>query len=170
MRKAPVIPGRRPWDLIKKSIQLSMLSLLCLTLTSCSLMRSAFGPQQVKVAVQDISIKGMNGQNVHIDVRLEVDNPNSYSLTLGDFVYHLEVNGTELVSGNYGEDIKLTAAAKTIATIPLALNFTTTLKLLGQISQKNHGLVAKWRASAKAKSWLVDLPLSITGEKILALP
>ncbi len=75
------------------------------------------------VAFEGITLHGLNQDGASLEVRLRVENPNSYRLVVKHFSYRLAVAGTPVGGGETDSNIAVEAKAGGDVELPVALDW-----------------------------------------------
>jgi len=107
-------------DLIAATHRISrafFLAALLPFLTACTVWRSP------AVAFEGIDLHGLSQDGAALEVRLRVDNPNSYRLVVRQFRYRLTVGGSPVGSGETAAEVPIEAKTGSDVSLPLALDW-----------------------------------------------
>jgi len=105
------------------------LFLLLLFLTGCSLFIN-----KPDVAVKNVTLTGVDGKGVWIEIILSVANPNSYRLTLSKYSYDLYVSSLPLTKGENANTIEFPGKEVTEVRLPARVEFRDLLKVMKAVS------------------------------------
>jgi Late embryogenesis abundant protein len=75
------------------------------------------------ISFDGISLHGMNQNGASLEVRLRVDNPNSYRLVVKHFTYRLTLGGTPVGGGETDSDVAVEAKSGSEVALPVALDW-----------------------------------------------
>ena len=139
------------------------LFLLLFFLTSCSLFID-----KPDVAVKNVTLTGVDGKGVWIEIKLLVANPNSYKLTLSKYRYDLYVSSLPLTSGENVNTIEFPGNEATEVRLPARVEFRDLLKVLKAVSDPEkvpYRLIAAFNIHAPLGS--ITVPVDRMGTFVL---
>lgn len=91
--------------------------------------------QEPEVQVLSNRLVGLSPTSALIETRLEVKNPNLFSINVGALDYELAVNERRLLAGEQGQGNSLAAGGSTVVTLPVEVVFTDLLGLVSDLQQ-----------------------------------
>ncbi len=125
-------------------------------------------PQRPSISMQGARIDRMSLSGAEIVLRLGVDNPNAFAVTLDQLDYNFAVNGQRWATGRYGESVRIAADARTVLALPLSVRFanigTSAYELLQGNAQVDYRLEANLAGTAGLDGFgAFELPLEHSG-------
>lgn len=130
-----------------------ILVLLSLNFSACSSLGKSLSSWLVtepKIMLSGLEVEKANLSKVNLKVKVLIDNPNSFSLSLDDMTYSLKEEKTFLASGHFKKKTTIEASSKTDLTLPVELNLKSILpRLLKMSLKKEKSLTVTWNATAK---------------------
>lgn len=121
----PMVAIRRQWGAILRLLQASLILLLGVWLTGCSLLVATPG-----VAVKDVNLRSMDSSGMEIEITLAVTNPNSFALKPLSFDYEVTALSLPLAKGSGREAIEFTAGATTDLRLPVRVSYADLWEIL----------------------------------------
>ena len=101
---------------------LRALQVLCLAASLAALASCAVWKKPV-IAFEGLSIHGFNQDGASLEVRLGVENPNSYRLVVKHFTYRLTIGGAAVGGGETESGVAVEAASERDVALPVALDW-----------------------------------------------
>jgi LEA14-like dessication related protein len=80
-------------------------------------------PKIPQVEVRSIKLQQLSMSGADLQLELDVDNPNAFSLLLNRLNYNLELNGHQVSDGLMSKAVQVEEGGKTSIKLPLSLNF-----------------------------------------------
>lgn len=134
-------------------------SLLCLLLSSCSVLERVVERPQVNLA--NIYMDNMTLTGAELVLDLQIDNPNGFDLEIQGMDYNLNINGHDVATGENKQKLKLRANGKSQVTIPVAFHYQQIFNSISQVLTEK-SLSYSLRGST---DWgLFQVPFSSSGE------
>jgi hypothetical protein len=132
---------------------LAMVISCLLMLSGCEVAKTLESTGLVKrpsVALQQLTLTGVDGQGIGFNLGVAVNNPNPITLQLADVGYQLQVNGKSLVSGRQADGLSLKANDTSMLQVPIHLSFQD-LSSIGQglLQQKSAQYVLNTQVAIK---------------------
>jgi LEA14-like dessication related protein len=94
-----------------------LLLALAASLASCAVWKKPV------IAFEGITLHGMNQNGASLEVKLRVENPNSYRLVVKHFTYRLTVGGKPVGGGETDSDVAVEAKSGSEVALPVALDW-----------------------------------------------
>ncbi len=115
-----------------------MLSLLVLCVgifAGCTFLKEliGLGPQRPHVTVKSIAVEGVSLHAVDLRLTLQVENPNSFELSLGTLSYTIDAVGMTIARGAYSETFKVPAKGVNQIRLPLVADPKNILRLVNEV-------------------------------------
>ena len=130
-------------------------------------------PRLPKISLENLSLTKLNYTGATLALKLQVDNPNAFSVGLDKLNYDFTVNGKQWLNGNKNGLGNLKSGQKSVITLPITLNFaqmgSSLYGLLKGGQDLNYKLNGKLDASSGHQ--LIgnfDMPFSNSGKVRLA--
>ncbi|MEN8168373.1 MAG: LEA type 2 family protein, partial [Pseudomonadota bacterium] len=80
-------------------------------------------PKIPKIKVSSINLQQLSMSGADLQLELDVDNPNAFSLLLNRLNYNLELNGHQVSDGLMSKSVQVAEGGKGRIKLPLSLNF-----------------------------------------------
>ena len=80
-------------------------------------------PKIPHIRLAGIKLNSLNMLGANLELKLIIDNPNTFSVLLNKITYELTVNGLNWIQGQTNSALSLTGTKDQTVTIPLTLNF-----------------------------------------------
>ncbi len=103
------------------------LLLLLALLTGCKLL-----VKEPVVTVKDLSVVSLTGAGAGMELRLNVQNPNAFDLSLLGYSYQLTVLERPLATGVAREEIKFPSGGQTELRIPIKISYADLLEIFNR--------------------------------------
>ena len=84
------------------------------------------------VVFEGVTLHGLTQNGASLDVRLRVDNPNSYRIVVQRFTYRLSIGGTPAGGGQIDSDVAIDSRAGSDVELPVALDWS---ELKGRVAE-----------------------------------
>jgi len=110
------------------------------------------------VDLVDFGVSNFSLQGITFSAQLEVDNPNSFGLSVNSYQYNLALQGHSGISGDNEEGFHVAAASKQMITIPVTVKFAEVLQLTKKLGKDT------------ALAYDLDLTLNLKAPVISNLP
>ena len=123
-----------------------LIALACLWLSACASIPTS-RPIAPTVEIQSIDIVKIGFRNQDLEIKLKVNNPNSYDLPLQALAFIAAVEGAQIAQGTSNEKVTLPAEGEAIMNVQVSTRLS---KLLG-------------RLLSSANSDVADIAYDITG-------
>lgn len=123
-----------------------LIALACLWLSACASIPTS-RPIAPTVEIQSIDIVKIGFRNQELEIKLKVNNPNSYDLPLQALAFIAAVEGAQIAQGTSNEKVTLPAEGEAIMNVQVSTRLS---KLLG-------------RLLSSANSDVADIAYDITG-------
>lgn len=75
------------------------------------------------VKFNSLELKGLTWEDIDVDFKFDVDNPNPIDIPLQRFNYGLDLSDIEIISGDSPDGLNLEAEGQSVVTLPLNLSF-----------------------------------------------
>lgn len=116
--------------MIKNIYRSAFVFVVVLALAACA----SFNPiEKPKVAITNLKMAPGNGFQQKLLVGLQLDNPNSFAVNLGQLRYTLELQGQSLAGGSLNDEISLPANGQAQLVIPVEVNLLNGIGVLSKI-------------------------------------
>ncbi len=139
----------------------SLLLVAGMFFSSCaSLTKNLFKDPEVKVT--GISVKNVSKDDVTVDLKLNIFNPNSLSLDLGKVTYGLSLSGHKVTEGVSDQKVPIKANADNEVVIPLTFKYDTVGSLLTGLFKKT--LTKQYELTGSVDVGIFSIPFSKQGE------
>ena len=90
---------------------------LAATLVSCTVWKKPV------IAFEGIALRGLNPDGAKLEVRLRVENPNSYRVVVRHFLYRLKIGGAPVGGGETDSDVAVEARSASDVALPVSLDW-----------------------------------------------
>lgn len=146
------------------------LLLLVHSLGACTYLQETigWGIQRPTAKLESVSIKKISDQSVHLQITLQVQNPNSFNLKLSDINYQLHINKALVAIGSHRAPLEIHSRENKIVKIPLEVDIKRSLHIVQYLLKgQKRQMKAYWEATAFFKSSLGSIKLAFQDEKQL---
>jgi LEA14-like dessication related protein len=136
--------------------------ILVLTVTgvsACSVLQQAI--EKPKVHVESVAFHPVSLKEGRLDSRMQIHNPNSFSLPLRKLAYQLKLNGREFVNSTLSFDKDIPAKGTIALQVPIHFHYGELLHGLSSIFERHD---IQFQLSGKMDFGVVTIPFSKTGE------
>ena len=133
---------------------LILIAVSVLLLSGCESLRDvvdAIHRPEVRIDAAELEALSFSGLTLRFDV--EIRNPNPIGISLSDFDYELQIEGTPFVSGEVDEKISIAARDRSIVALPVELGFEELVKTIRELEDREE---AAYRLSS---GFSFDLPV-----------
>jgi len=90
---------------------------------SCSTLLEMASAQKTTLSLFDFKIDNISLQEVYLCFDVEVNNPNSFQISLNHYAYDFQINGNSFVTGTQNLETELEASSTSIFQIPVTFEF-----------------------------------------------
>ena len=135
------------------------LILLLSALVGCATLQ-----QQLKtpeVTVQRVDIGRVSLTDMDLDVKLGINNPNLFGISLAGLNYRLEVNQRALLQGRSDQRVQVAAADSSQVSLPLSLNYADMADGIGALLSQD---TIAYQLTGDLNFGLFSVPYSYRGE------
>lgn len=124
-------------------------------------------PPALKISSLKVQKMGLSGAD--LELKLEIDNPNAFSLLASNFNYDFAVNNQSWVKGTSPEQIRIAEKEKSFMAIPISLDFFSMGQAALQLLSGNQAVEYAFRGNVDVNSSLpllkeIRLPIEKTGQ------
>jgi hypothetical protein len=145
--------------------------MLLTTLPACGVQQLAKGELQApRVTFQGLTIYRPTARGWPLGARLLLENPNSQSLNLLGYDYHVWIEGKSVAQGESQQAVNLSAMGQTVAEVPIVVQLPTVMELLPhfltqrQKERKLHYQIAGSFRLASVLGGIIPIPFKFQGE------
>ena len=103
----------------------------------CAALKEIAKVQKPQVKVDKVKITGLDFTQIHLNVKLNIDNPNPFSVKLPGFGYNFLLEENSVVQGENNELLNISAQGKSEVDIPLSLTYTDLYKSIKILQSKD---------------------------------
>jgi LEA14-like dessication related protein len=107
---------------MKKFVFAGLCVLGCFLLSTCESLSSAL--REPVLSLNSVDVAGIDFNGVDLVARVNVENPNGFSIPLPRIDWEFFLNDNSFVSGNIKEDTVIKARKSTVVDVPLSLSYT----------------------------------------------
>lgn len=100
----------------------AIILVLSLHIFSCSSFEKLKDPE---VKVTGVNVTDVGAQDLSVDLKLNIKNPNARTFSIGKIVYGLSLSGQAVTEGTYDKGIELPAEGATDVTVPLKFKYAS---------------------------------------------
>ena len=115
-----------------------------------------------EVKVSDFKLVGIDSKGVHIDLGLNIKNPNALPLNLDEIEYALKVSGEQVTKGVFEKGISIPANGAGAVKVPLHFQFQSVGNLLSGII--NRSFKKDYELNGTVKLGIFSIPFAQKGE------
>lgn len=120
------------------------------------------------IGLKSIRLKKLSFSGADFEVQVNIDNPNSWPLTVNEIQYEMSINGKQWINGRTTERLTLSAKGKNNLLIPFSLNFIEMGSSVYNVVTEGKGLNYKLTGQANIGSTLemlgeLNLPFNLSG-------
>ena len=137
-----------------------MAVVLAFAVFGCSSIAETF-IDKPKIALASIALQDVTLIGATVQIGVEVDNPNSFSLRIHSIQYNLELGGRAISKGKIESLAEVAAKSKTVVMVPVPVKFADLFASVSEFFAKN---TSRYRLQGEAKVGLLTLPFDETGE------
>jgi len=138
------------------------LLLLAIYLSACAVVQQVV--KKPSVHVEDVKYRSISYEEGRLDSRMQLTNPNPFSLPLKQMHYTLRLNGHELASSTISFDKSIPARGTIQIQIPIRFRYRALLTGLGSLLQSQH---VSYQLGGQLDFGLVSVAVSKNGEFVL---
>lgn len=146
-------------DSVIRIFHLLLVGLLTTAATGCAVLQQVV--KKPSVQVQSVSFHSQGLREGKLDSRLQVTNPNGFSLPVRTLSYRLRVNGHQLVEGKLSFDKNIPAHGSLVLNLPVRFQYQQVLNGLTSILQRRQ---ASYQLAGELNLDLVQIPFSKSGQ------
>ena len=117
--------------------------------------------QKPTVSVTSAQFKQVTLQEGLLDARIQISNPNSFSLPVKGIVYRLVLNNREFANSTMSFDRKIPAKGSIQAALPIRFRYVELIEGISQILTRQH---VTFQLTGDVDVGLFSVPYSKTGE------
>ena len=140
-------------------IKATFLMLLAGMVSSCEVIQQAI--EKPTVHVKEVKYHSVSRKEGQIDSRMQISNPNSFSLPLRNMTYNLKLNDRVFADSKLAFDKDIPAKGMIELNIPIRFQYGELLHGISSIIAHQH---IKFRLEGKLDLGLIEIPFSKTGE------
>lgn len=144
--------------------KLRLLTLLVLTVSivSCASIKEMIKEPDVKY--DDMKITAISLKDIDLQFNFQINNPNSYGVTLTDFDYQLEINNASFLDGEQTAETQVPASGSGFFQVPVRVNYSTLYNTVRSLSGKDEAPYRiKGTARVKTPIGPIGIPFSASG-------
>lgn len=111
-------------------------SFFAFSIGGCQYFNNLFKPviQRPEFKIEDIRFVGFNFKELSIKVKVQIQNPNKFSLEFSNLFYEVYIDeDTKIAFGEYKEKIILPEQGKTLLVLPLVISHKKTVSYLQKL-------------------------------------
>lgn len=105
--------------MIKRHLLAMML--IIMTLSSCSMIKDHI--KKPTLSYKQTEVKAISLTSVTLNVRMQLKNPNTFSISVKGVRYALNVHGKKVLSGHISQQSKIVAMGETEIQLPLTIHY-----------------------------------------------
>jgi LEA14-like dessication related protein len=138
-------------------------------LSGCTFLKETIGlgPTKPKVQVVDVAVTKASLVALELTVRLRVDNPNGFDLDFSKLRYRMVAGELEIAKGTYDKKIKVPEHGRVDVDLPLTVDTNNALKLIKDVVQGHHDVVAETTATADFDTPLGAMAVDVVDKRPL---
>lgn len=125
----------------------------------CSVLEQSV--QKPTVAVTQVTFKQVSLQEGILDARIQISNPNNFSLPVKGITYRLQLNEREFANSRMTLDNKLPAQGSVQASVPITFRYVELIEGLGRLLNRQR---IHFRLAGEADLGVIRVPYSKSGE------
>jgi LEA14-like dessication related protein len=110
--------------------------ILSTTLLSCSSLTKNF-LKDPEVKVLDLAITNISAQDISIDVKLNINNPNPVPINISKITYGLNFSGKNVTEGVFDQGIQVPSQGAGEVTVPLKFKYSAINSLIDGFMKKS---------------------------------
>ena len=141
---------------MKKIIIILLALFTVFSLTTCKTLETVL--QEPVVSLHSVELANMNINNVQLLCKVQIQNPNSFSIPFPETGWEVFLNAASFVSGVIKNDRSLSSKRTTIVEIPVTLNYLDIFNTFRSIRGT--------RQTAYKIALAVKMPIPLLGDKI----
>lgn len=138
---------------------LPVLILVILISGGCSVLEQSV--QKPTVTVTQVTFKQASLQEGILDARIQISNPNNFSLPVKGITYRLKLNEREFANSSMTLESKLPAQGSVQASVPITFRYVELIEGLGQLLSRQR---IHFQLGGEADLGLISVPYSKSGE------
>ena len=143
------------WQILKVLV----LSSVLISCTRCGTISAITNPPKVKVT--DVKLKSARDSDAIVDIILQVENPNSRSVSVSGLKYSLSVDDKEIAQGVFEQEVELPAVQTINVAIPVTVKYQD---LFSSVMNMLFKKAAPYRARGSVDVGPFTIPFDETGE------
>lgn len=138
-------------------------------LASCILIFSFFSCSSLvekllkdpEVKVVDVKVTDVSAKDLSLDLKLNVNNPNPRSFTIGKIAYGLSLSGDKVTEGVYDKSIEIPAEGATDVVVPLKFKYSSLQTLVSNLLKKS--LTKDYELTGTVDVGILSIPFTQKG-------
>ena len=131
-----------------------------LTMSACTSLNKIV--KDPEVTIKEFKLASVTTDGVHIDLGLNVKNPNPVALKLDEVDYALNVSGEKVTEGVFDKGVDIPAGGEGTVYIPLRFQFTSVGNLLSGLM--NRSFEKEYELTGNAKLGFISIPFVQKGK------
>lgn len=132
-----------------------------LFLSSCAyLTKDLLKDPEVKVI--DFNITNVTLEDVSINVKMNIKNPNPIPINLDQVTYALKFSGKDVTEGTFTDGVKVPASGENNVTVPLKFKYSSLNSLVSSLLSNT--FTKEYEINGSAKMGIFNIPFSDKGE------
>ena len=133
--------------------------LLVAVVSSCAVLQGVI--EKPTVRVEEVNYHSVSLKQGRLDSRMQIFNPNRFSLPVRELTYSLRLNDRELVNSKLTFDKSIPGNGSIEIQVPININYALLLNGISSIFQRGN---VKFQLAGQIDLGLVKVPFSKTGE------
>jgi LEA14-like dessication related protein len=129
---------------MRKFVCAGLWALGCFLFCTCQSLSS--GLREPVLSLSSVDLTGVDFNGVDLVVRVNVENPNGFSIPLPRIEWEFFLDGSSFVSGNVKEDTIIKARKSTVMDVPLRLSYAgvfAAIRLAGSLAETPYRIVLR---------------------------
>lgn len=140
----------------------ALVMLLAIASTGCAVLQQVM--KKPSVQVQSVSFHSQGLREGRLDSRLQVYNPNGFSMPVHSLSYRLSINGHQLAQGKLSLDKKIPARGSVELRLPVHFQYQQVINGIDSILQQRK---VSYQLAGKLDLQLLQIPFSKSGQLAL---
>jgi LEA14-like dessication related protein len=142
-------------------MKIIFVSVFALLVSSCASFTKGL-VQDPEVKVLDFSITNLTMQDVAVNVKMNVKNPNPLPINLDKINYNLKFSGQQVTEGVFDQGVTIPASGENTVTVPLKFNYNSINSLMSGIFKNT--FAKDYELTGSVKMGLFSIPFTQKGE------
>ena len=92
-------------------------------LNSCSAIEALLETSKPTVSLEQVRVTGLSFQDVDLNFRVKIDNPNALGVSMAGFGYGVDIEGNSFVQGEQEQPLNIAAGGESFVDVPVKLSF-----------------------------------------------